>query len=233
MDRDRHRFKFVYVTPSHQFPTGATLSLSRRLALLQWAQQTETLVLEDDYDGEYRYGDRPIPALQGLDRHNTVIYVGTFSKILFPSLRLGYLVVPTAWIPLVSRAKWLCDRHCSMLEQYALTDFFTEAYFERHIRRRRHLYNKRRQVLVKALNENFGSRVSILGDNAGIHLMAKLETDLPDDRIIQRAASVDVGLISARGYYLAAPNSGEFIFGYSQLNETQIEEGIRAIGQVL
>lgn len=230
---DRHRFKFVYVTPSHQFPTGATLSLSRRLALLQWAQQTETLILEDDYDGEYRYGDRPIPALQGLDCHNTVMYVGTFSKILFPSLRLGYLVVPTPWIPLVSRAKWLCDRHCSMLDQYALTDFFTEGHFERHIRRMRHLYDQRRQVLVQALNKTFGSRVTILGENAGIHLMAKLETDWPDDRIIQRAASVDIGLISAQGYYLAAPNSGEFIFGYSQLNETQIEEGIRAIGQVL
>ncbi len=94
----RQSFKLLYVTPSHQFPTGATLSLSRRLALLQWAQQRKTLILEDDYDSEYRYGDRPIPALQGLDQHNTVIYVGTFSKILFPSLRIGYLVVPSVWI---------------------------------------------------------------------------------------------------------------------------------------
>ena len=222
-------FKFVYVTPSHQFPTGATLSLSRRLALLEWAQQTHTLILEDDYDGEYRYGDRPIPALQGLDRNHTVIYTGTFSKILFPSLRLGYLVVPTAWISLVSRAKWLCDRYCPMLEQYALTDFFNEGHFERHIRRMRQVYDRRRQVLVNALHEHFGDRVTILGENAGIHLMVKLATDLSDDRIIEKAASVDVGLISARGYYLDSPNSGEFIFGYSQLNETQIEEGIRAI----
>jgi GntR family transcriptional regulator/MocR family aminotransferase len=226
-------FKLLYVTPSHQFPTGVTLSLSRRLALLQWAQQTGTLILEDDYDSEYRYGDRPIPALQGLDQNNTVIYVGTFSKILFPSLRIGYLVVPSAWIPVVSRAKWLCDRQSPTLEQYALTDCITEGHFERHIRRMRHLYDRRRQVLVKALNHYLGSRVIILGENAGIHLMAKIETALPDEVVIQNAASRGVGLISAQGYYLTTPKTGEFIFGYAQLNETQIEQGVQQLSQVL
>ncbi|ASC72583.1 PLP-dependent aminotransferase family protein [Halomicronema hongdechloris C2206] len=226
-------FKLLYVTPSHQFPTGVTLSLSRRLALLQWAQQTGTLILEDDYDGEYRYGDRPIPALQGLDRNNTVIYVGTFSKILFPALRIGYLVVPKAWIPLVSRAKWLCDRQSPLLEQYALADFFTEGHFDRHIRRMRHLYNQQRQALVNVLKESFDSRITILGENAGIHLMAKLETPIPDEAVIQRAASVDVGVISAQSYYLASPKTGEFIFGYAQLDEDQIQQGIQALAQVL
>lgn len=229
----RQPFKLLYITPSHQFPTGVTLSLSRRLALLQWAQQTGTLILEDDYDGEYRYGDRPIPALQGLDRHNTVIYVGTFSKILFPALRIGYLLVPRAWIPLVSRAKWLCDRQSPMLEQYALADFFTEGHFERHIRRMRHRYNQRRQVLVKALDDHLGARVTILGENAGIHLMAKIATTLPDTVVIQRAASVDVGIISAQGYYLKNPRAGEFIFGYAQLTESQIEQGIQGLAQAL
>jgi GntR family transcriptional regulator / MocR family aminotransferase len=229
----RQPFKLLYVTPSHQFPTGVTLSLSRRLALLQWAQQTGTPILEDDYDSEYRYGDRPIPALQGLDRNNTVIYVGTFSKILFPSLRVGYLVVPTAWIPVVSRAKWLCDRQSPTLEQYALTDCITEGHFERHIRRMRHLYDRRRQTLTNALKYYFGDRVTILGENAGIHLMAKIETTLPDELVIQKAAIVDVGLISAQDYYLKAPKTGEFIFGYAQLNETQIEQGIQKLFQVL
>jgi GntR family transcriptional regulator / MocR family aminotransferase len=228
-----HPFKLLYVTPSHQFPTGVTLSLSRRLALLQWAQQTGTLILEDDYDGEYRYGDRPIPALQGLDGSNSVIYVGTFSKILFPSLRVGYLVVPTVWMPIVSRAKWLCDRQSPTLEQYALTDCITEGHFERHIRRMRHLYDHRRQTLVKALNDYFGDRVTILGENAGIHLMAKLETALPDEVVIQKAANVAVGLTSARGYYLTTPKTGEFIFGYAQLNEAQIDRGIQKLSQVL
>ena len=226
-------FKLLYVTPSHQFPTGATLSLSRRLALLQWAQQTATLILEDDYDSEYRYGDRPIPALQGLDQNSTVIYTGTFSKILFPALRIGYLVVPKPWIPLVHRAKWLCDRQSPTLEQCALTDCLTEGHFERHIRRMRHLYNQRRQVLVDALKHGLGSRVTILGENAGIHLMAKIETDLSDEQLIQKAAAAGVGLISAQGYYLNTPKTGEFIFGYAQLNETQIVAGIRALSQIL
>jgi GntR family transcriptional regulator/MocR family aminotransferase len=225
-------FKLLYVTPSHQFPTGVTLSLSRRSALLQWAQQTGTLIVEDDYDSEYRYGDRPIPALQGLDRNNTVIYVGTFSKILFPSLRIGYLVVPTSWIPIVSRAKWLCDRQSPTLEQYALTDCITEGHFERHIRRMRHLYDHRRQTLTNALKYYFGDQVTILGENAGIHLMAKIETELPDEIVIQKAAIVGVGLISARGYYLTDPKMGEFIFGYAQLDETQIEQGIQKLFQI-
>jgi GntR family transcriptional regulator / MocR family aminotransferase len=229
----RQPFKLLYVTPSHQFPTGATLSLSRRLTLLQWAQQTGTLILEDDYDSEYRYGDRPIPALQGLDRHNTVIYVGTFSKILFPSLRIGYLVVPTTWIPIVSRAKWLCDRQSPTLEQYALTDCITEGHFERHIRRMRHFYDRRRQILVNALKYHFGSRVTILGENAGIHLMAKIETALLDEVVIQKAALAGIGLISAQGYYLNVPKTGEFIFGYAQLDEIQIKQGIQKLSLVL
>lgn len=229
----RQPFKLLYVTPSHQFPTGVTLSLSRRLSLLQWAQQTGTLILEDDYDSEYRYGDQPIPALQGLDQNHTVIYVGTFSKILFPSLRIGYLVVPPAWIPLVSRAKWLCDRQSPTLEQCALADCMTEGHFERHIRRMRQLYDQRRQVLVQALNHHLGSRVTILGEKAGLHLMARVETVLPDEAVIQKAAALGVGIISAQDYYLTTPKTGEFIFGYAQLDQTQIEQGVQKLSQLL
>jgi GntR family transcriptional regulator/MocR family aminotransferase len=233
LNQYRQQFKLLYVTPSHQFPTGAMLSLPRRLALLQWAQQTGTLIVEDDYDSEYRYGSHPIPALQGLDRSQSTIYVGTFSKILFPSLRIGYLVVPPAWVPVVSRAKWLCDRQSPLLEQYALTDFITEGHFERHTRRMRHLYDRRRQALVKALKQYLGSQVTILGESAGIHLMVKIETALPDEIVIQRAAVMGVGLISVRGYYLTTPTTGEFIFGYAQLNEAEIEQGIQRLSQVL
>ncbi|MEO1124938.1 MAG: PLP-dependent aminotransferase family protein [Cyanobacteria bacterium J06639_16] len=226
-------FKLLYITPSHQFPTGAVLPLARRLALLQWAQQTGTLILEDDYDSEYRYGDRPIPALQGLDQHHTVMYVGTFSKVLFPSLRIGYLVVPSAWVSVIKRAKWLCDRQSPLLEQYALTDCLNEGHFERHIRRMRQLYNQRRQALVQALKHYLGARVTILGENAGIHLMVKIETSLPDDLVIQKAQRLGVGLISAQGYYLTTPKTGEFIFGYAQLDESQIEQGIQILAQIL
>lgn len=190
-------------------------------------------MVEDDYDSEYRYGDRPIPALQGLDQRGSVFCVGTFSKILFPALRLGYLVVPTAWVSLVSRAKWLCDRQSPLWEQYALTDFITEGHFERHIRRMRQLYDQRRQTLVEALQTQLGSRVNILGEKAGIHLMAQIQTDLTDEEVIEGAIAQGVGLVSAQRYYLGKPQTGEFIFGYAQLNKDQIRQGVEVLGRMV
>ena len=227
------QFKLVYITPSHQFPSGATLSLSRRIALLQWAEKTDTLIIEDDYDSEYRYGAQPIPALQGMDRSESVIYIGTFSKILFPALRIGYLVVPSSWIPVIRKAKWLCDRFCPILEQHALTDWIKLGHFERHIRRMRQLYDSRRQALVAALKRHFKQRVTIIGENAGIHVMVKIQTALPDEVVIAKAAAVGVGLVSARQYYLKLPSQGEFIFGYAQLDEIQIEQGVIRLSQVI
>jgi GntR family transcriptional regulator / MocR family aminotransferase len=229
----QRKFKLVYVTPSHQFPTGVTMSLAQRIALLQWAEQTGTLIVEDDYDSEYRYESQPIPALQGMDRSQSVIYLGTFSKILFPSLRMGYMVVPPHWIPIISKAKWLCDRFCPILEQYALTDWIKEGHFERHIRRMRHLYDLRRQALIQALACYFGDKVTILGAKAGIHLMVKIDTQLSDEIAIEKAAAAGIGLISARSYYLQPQHQGEFIFGYAQLEESQIKEGVRKLAQIL
>ena len=226
-------FKLVYVTPSHQFPTGVTMSLSQRIALLQWAEKTNTLVIEDDYDSEYRYGSQPIPALQGMDRANLVIYLGTFSKTLFPSLRLGYLVVPPHLVAIITKAKWLCDRFYPLLEQYALTDWIRLGHFDQHLRRMRQLYNSRRQALITALNQHFGDRIEIMGENAGIHLMAKIKTNLADEIILQTAAAAGIGLISARNYYLEPQNQGEFIFGYGQLEETEIEKGISQLKAIL
>jgi GntR family transcriptional regulator / MocR family aminotransferase len=225
-------FKLIYVTPSHQFPTGVTLTLRQRIALLQWAQTTRTLIIEDDYDSEYRYEEQPIPALQGMDKSQSVIYVGTFSKTMFPSLRIGYLVVPPSWISPVTTAKWLCDRSTSLLEQYALTDWIAEGHFERHIRRMRKLYNFRRQILIEAFQKYFGDRVTILGRSAGVHVMVNIKTDIPDLTIIQKAAAFGVGLISAREYYLNPQHQGEFIFGYAQLEEAQIERGIWLLSQL-
>jgi GntR family transcriptional regulator / MocR family aminotransferase len=229
----QQKFKLVYVTPSHQFPTGVTMPLSQRIALLQWAEKTGTLIIEDDYDSEYRYESQPIPALQGMDRSQSVIYLGTFSKILFPSLRMGYIVVPPHWLPAIGKAKWLCDRFCPILEQYALTDWIEEGHFERHIRRMRHLYDSRRQALIQAFDRYFGEKVTILGAKAGIHVMVKIDTQLADELAIQKAAAVGIGLISARGYYLKPQHQGEFIFGYAQLAETAIEEGVRKLAQIL
>lgn len=224
--------KLVYVTPSHQFPTGAVLSLPRRLELLAWAQQTGTAIVEDDYDSEYRYSSRPIPALQGLDHNGLVFYIGTFSKVLFPSLRIGYLVVSKPLVSVFARAKWLCDRQSPLLEQQVLADFINEGHLETHLRRMRRLYDQRRQALVQAI-ELYLEHATILGENAGIHLMVKLSTSLSDEAIVQKAAQVGVGLVSARSYYIQEDSQGEFLFGYSELDELQIQEGICRLAQVL
>jgi len=225
--------KLVHVTPSHQFPTGAILSLPRRLELLAWVQQRGALIIEDDYDSEYRYGARPIPALQGLDQSGSVLYIGTFSKVLFPSLRIGYLVLPQQLVALFKKAKWLCDRQLPLLEQQVLTDFIQGGHLEQHIRRMRSLYDQRRQAIVSALKHHFGNRVTIMGEQAGIHVMVKLQTSISDKDVVERAAQVGVGLMSAQNHYLHPQKTGEFIFGYAELTVEQIDRGIRRLARVL
>jgi GntR family transcriptional regulator/MocR family aminotransferase len=184
------------------------------------------MIIEDDYDSEYRYGDRPIPALQGLAQTDSVLYIGTFSKVLFPSLRIGYIVLPQSLISLFARAKWLSDRSLPSLEQQVLTDFIEQGHIDRHIRKMRSLYEGRCQALVQALKANFGEKAKILGEKAGLHLMVRLQTHLTDEEIIQRAARVGVGMMSAQPSYLNANCAGEFIFGYSELAQEQIQQGI-------
>ncbi|EDX84803.1 aminotransferase, classes I and II family [Synechococcus sp. PCC 7335] len=243
------RIKLVYVTPSHQFPTGVLMALSRRLALLQWAQQTNALIIEDDYDSEFRYGGRPIPALQGLDTYQRVLYIGTFSKVMFPGIQLGYIVLPPALIAVFAQAKWICDRQTSLIHQAALADFIAQGHLARHIRRMRIVYAQRREVLITALEEatqsNSSSTVSrsleVLGDPAGLHLMARLTKVEPfnhqqsDQQLVSQASRQGVALFSTRPYYLSpqkpssAASNGEFIFGFGGLQPTQIVEAINRI----
>src|SRR5262249_41706565 len=221
--------KLVYITPSHQFPLGVSLALARRLELLAWAEARQALIIEDDYDSEYRYAARPNPALQGLDRAGSVIYVGTFSKVMYPGLRIAYMAVPPDLADVLSRAKWLADRQSPMLEQYALADFIESGWLERHIRRMRLLYGSRRDALVAALDQYFGERASILGDSAGMHLIARLNTGLADEEVVGRAAHAGVELGTSRRCYFGAAPDGEFMFGFAALNERQIREGVRRI----
>jgi GntR family transcriptional regulator/MocR family aminotransferase len=226
-------FKLVYLTPSHQFPTGATLSLTRRLALLRWAETRGAYILEDDFGNEFRYDGRPIPALQGLDRGQSVLYVGGFSAALFPALRLGYLVVPADLAHVFARAKLLADRQAPLIEQHVLTDFLVEGHLERHLRRMRILYDTRRKALLEALAQHLGDRVEIRGEHAGMHLHIRLASHLDDEEILERSARLGVGLSSTRPCYRGTPVRGEFLLGYAAVSPEAIREGIAILAGVL
>ena len=227
--------RLVYVTPSHQFPTGAIMTLVRRLALLQWAETAEAYVLEDDYDSEFRYEGRPVEAVQGLDRSGRVIYVGTFSKVLFPALRLGYLVLPPPLVPLFTAAKWLTDRHTSTLEQAVLTDFIHEGHFEHHLRRSRTRNAARRAALLEALETYLGRRVEVSGANAGVHLLVWLRDVAPSQlgACIDCAAQAGVGLYAVTPYYLTPPPRAGLLLGYAAMTVDDIRAGIQRLAAVL
>ncbi len=214
--------RLVYVTPSHQFPTGVSMSLTRRLELIEWARLHHAVLIEDDYDSEYRYSGPPLPSLHGLATGVTVIYIGTFSKVMFPSLRIGYVIAPPGLVERLRRAKWLADRHTPVPEQAALADFIAEGHLERHIRRMRRVYGQRRTALVESLDRCFGSRVEIRGDAAGMHLLVRFD----DHNIAEKAEAVKVQLVSSAQSYLTDPPCGEFILGFSSIGERAIREGI-------
>jgi len=229
------RARVAYTTPSHQFPLGSILSLQRRMALLDWAADNQTVILEDDYDGEFRYEGRPIPSMQSLDRRGCVIYVGTASKVLFPSLGLGWMVLPKSMVPMFLRMKALSDSNCSTLEQLAFAEFVSAGYLERHIHRARKKHRTRRAILLDTLQRELGDSVEIVGTQAGIHVLLRLK-QLPNDcmeTLIQRAAADGVGVYSAALYYLKPPPYAELLLGYASLTPAQIKTGVRKLAAVI
>jgi GntR family transcriptional regulator/MocR family aminotransferase len=227
------RFRAAYVTPSHQFPLGVVMSVSRRLALLAWAERTGAYVVEDDYDSEYRYVGRPIESLQGLDRTGRVLYVGTFSQVLFPSLRLGYLVLPRPLVEVFRTAKALADTGSATLEQGALADFMREGHYERHLRRSRARVARRRAALLEAIEAHLGDRAEVCGADAGLHVVVWLRSvrreRLPE--LIERSASAGVGVYPAAPCYLRPPPRAGLLLGYASLDEAEIRRGIERLAQ--
>ena len=225
--------RLACVTPSHQYPLGATMSLSRRLALLDWAERRDAWVIEDDYDGEYRYSGRPLEALQGLDTGGRVIYVGTFSKVLFPSLRLGYLVVPPDLVESFTAARELADRHSPLIEQAVLARFMSEGHFARHVRRMRKLYAGRQAVLVEAANHHFGGLLDIRPAEAGLHLVGRLPEGV-DDREASwyaEAAGVEAPALS---FYGVRPQTRKgLLLGYAAVAEPEIQSGVISLAKAL
>lgn len=228
--------RLAYVTPSHQFPLGGVMPLGRRLELLRWAEHCGAYVLEDDYDGEFRYEQAPVEALQGLDRAGRVLYVGSFSKVLFPSLRIAYLVVPTPLVPAATALKFLGDTATATFEQEVLAEFIASGHFERHLRRMRVLYAARRRVMLEALHEAFGERVEVVGAQAGLHVVIYLRGVEEDAvaELIARAAAAGVGIYPVAPYYhLEPPPRGGLMLGYASLTEGDIRAGVGALAEVL
>ncbi len=182
VDRLPRNAKVICVTPSHQFPLGVHLSLARRRALLDFARAHGAVIIEDDYDGEFRYAGKPLDALQTLDRSETVFYVGTFSKSLFPALRLGFIIAPAWARPSLVAAKQLSDWHAPLIEQDTLSAFIAEGHLARHVRKMRRIYGERREILQRALERTCGSQLRVIGIGAGLHLATHLDTRSPPRR---------------------------------------------------
>ncbi len=225
--------RLLFVTPSNQFPSGGTMPLSRRLTLLHWAREQRALIIEDDYDGELRYDGRPLTALQGLDEDGRVIYLGTFSKVLFPALRLSYVVLPHTLIAPFVRAKALVDRGAPTLTQAAVADFITEGHFERHLRHLRKAYGQRRQVLVQAIKHYLPHQVCCPSVAAGLHIMLYLNSQLDEADVVRKAVGAGVGVYPGAAYHLGKPAPPSILLGFSGLTEDEIEEGIRRLAVVL
>jgi len=221
----------VYITPSHQYPLGVTMSATRRMLLLRWAGRTGAWVIEDDYDSEYRFGARPIASMQGLDADARVIYVGTFSKVMFPALRLGYIVVPKDLIPAFSATRDAADIFSPILYQAAMTDFIREGHFARHIRRMRMLYGERRNVLAKTIHDTFGDRLEVIGAEAGMHLVALLPPGVSDIAIAKKAATKGISAMPLSICYQNPPRRGGLILGYGGTTHDQIREGARSLAK--
>lgn len=221
------------VTPSHQYPLGVTMSASRRLQLLEWAQNTGSWIIEDDYDSEYRYDSMPISSLQGLDRQSRVVYIGTFSKVLFPSLRLGYVVIPPDLLERFLAIRLTMDIGPPTFPQLVLADFIREGHFSRHIRRMRTLYRQRRSTLLACLREELGDDIGVKGEQAGLHLSLILPHRSRDYDISERAALRKLWLVPLSRSYLQHPAQNGFILGFSGTRVEDMPRAVRTLRDVL
>ncbi len=223
----------VYATPSHQFPLGAVLSAARREQLLALAERRNMLVIEDDYDGEFRFGARPLDALQTLDRAGRVFYVGTFSKSLSPVLRMGYVVAPEWAVPPLAEAKRLADGFCNPLAQLALADFIAEGRLARHLRRMQRVYAKRRALLLAGLQGALGAWLQPIPGEAGLHLAAFAAPGLDAPRLVADLRQAGVGVYRAADDLHGTEGEEALLFGYGDVSEAGIADGLRAMADAV
>jgi GntR family transcriptional regulator / MocR family aminotransferase len=220
--------RLVYVTPSHQFPLGMSMSLPRRLALLAWAERHDAAIVEDDYDSEFRYGGRPIEPLQTLDPSGRVIYVGSFSKTLLATLRLGFLVAPASLVAAVRSAKFLADWHSPLPTQAALADFIDQGLFARHLRRMRAVYQQRHEQVVESLADRFADHLKLVPSSAGLHVTATAPTSTPEElqAVLDRASAASVAIQPLSMFDFGPPSQPGIVLGYGAIPTADIEEGL-------
>ncbi|HZQ23794.1 MAG TPA: PLP-dependent aminotransferase family protein [Terriglobales bacterium] len=227
------RARLVYVTPGHQFPLGVTMSLRRRLALLEWARRTGAMIFEDDYDSEYRYSGRPVPAMQGLDRAGVVIFGGSFSAVLCPALRLGYLVVPPDMVDLFASAESVSTQHPPLLEQAVLCDFITEGHFARHIRRMRELYAERLAVLLESAERELRGVLQISSVEAGLQTIGALKNGMKAERAEKLAADRSVEVLALSRYGWGRPRAEGLVLGFAAVDPRELRRGVSELARAL
>jgi GntR family transcriptional regulator/MocR family aminotransferase len=230
---DGGRVRAVYVTPSHQYPLGASMTAARRQALLDWAVGAGAWVLEDDYDSEYRYVSRPLGALQGMDAHERVVYIGTFSNVLFPALRVGYLVVPPSLWQRFVDAREEFDLRSPTLYQLALAEFLREGHHTRHVRRMRGVYRARRDALLTGLARHCGDRLTVHNADAGLHVSVLLPTGLDDGDVVRRLAGRGLKAMALSTCYAGTDRRNGLLLGFGGSTERRLFQATRVLGAVL
>jgi GntR family transcriptional regulator/MocR family aminotransferase len=224
---------FIYTTPSHQFPLGSTMSISRRLKLLEYANKNNAWIIEDDYDSEFRYSGSPLPSLQGMDKFGRVIYLGTFSKVLFPGLRLGYLVLPASeMMEPFAIVKSITDRQSPAFEQIVLSKFIEEGHFTKHIRKMRILYKERRDFLIEEIKKEFNGSLEVKLSGAGMHLVAWLPEGYNDKKISKIALQNNLLVYPVSEYKIKFNQKPGLILGYTAFNQNRLKQGIQILKKV-
>jgi GntR family transcriptional regulator / MocR family aminotransferase len=225
--------RLVYVTPSHQFPLGVAMSLRRRLALLAWAERTGAAIIEDDYDSEYRYGGRPLEPLHGLDHTGRVLYVGSFSKVLLPTLRLGFVVAPPPLHDALRKAKHLTDWHTQVPLQAAAARFVADGHLARHIRRMRAVYAPRHQMIQAALAGPLAAHLRVIPSAAGLHLAALLRAGGDDTAVVARAHACGVAVQPLSHFRIGTDGPQGLVLGYGAIPTEHVDEGLRRLADCL
>ena len=231
----RSEAKAVYLTPSHQFPTGVVMPIKRRKEILGWAAGEDRYIIEDDHDSEFRYKGLPIPPMKAIDTGNKVVYLGTFSRTIAPAIRIGFMVLPDGLLKVYRKKLAFLACTVPRIDQAVLTEFILGGHYERHINKARKIYKSRHDKLISSLKV-FGDKVKIMGGNAGMHLMVKFKFDMTDEEVVSRAEKSGIKLVGLSKHRIGeSPEGGEayILIGYGNISEDRIEEGIKILAKNL